>query len=273
MTGVSDAGTTAAGPVRPRATIVIPTAGASGPAWGEERVYVVGCVESIERHSYEVDHGYVIVADDRGDLSYLDEVTALAPDRVRVILFDDAFHFSRKVNIGAAATDAEYLVILNDDIEATDPGWLDRMVAIAAAPDVGAVGAVLRYDDGSIQHAGHRYANGGPSHVHYRSDIPRDSGHEALRDRDVSGVTAACIVQRREVWREVGGLTPIFPVNYNDVDYCLKIRQLGLRIVLAGSVELVHFESKSRDPATTPEERARLRNRWSHMMQVDEFSP
>ena len=257
---------------RPRVSIVIPTAGSVGPAWGEERVYVVGCVESIERFEYEVDYDYVIVADRRGDLSYLDAVKSLAPDRVRVVMFDDPFHFSRKVNLGAAATDAEFLAILNDDVEATDPGWLDRMVSLASPGDVGAVGAVLRYDDGAIQHAGHRYADGGPSHVHYREQIPRGSGHEALTDRDVAGVTAACIVQRRDVWWEVGGFTPSLPASYNDVDYCLKIRQVGLRIVLAGSVELVHFESKSRDPATTPEERARLRNRWRHKMLVDEFS-
>ena len=254
-----------------RVSIVIPTAGSRGPAWGTERTYVVGCVASIERHSYAVDHDYVIVIDPSDNDGYLAEIEELAPGRVTIVRYPDPFHFSRKINLGIAATDAEFVAILNDDMEMTDPDWLDRLVVLAGPPDVGAVGAVLRYDDGTIQHAGIRFTDGWVSHAYYREALDRGSSHPAFRDREVSAVTGACIVQRRVVWEDVGGLSPVFPLSYNDVDYCLKIREAGYRILLAGSVELVHFESKSRNPATQPEERARLRNRWRHRMQVEHY--
>ena len=254
-----------------RVSIVIPTAGARGRAWGTERTYVVGCVASVEKYSYSVNHDYVIVVDPTDDRGYVDELEALAPGRVTIVNYAAPFHFSRKINLGIAATDAEFVAILNDDMEITDDGWLDRLVGFAAIPDVGAVGAVLRYDDGTIQHAGIRFTNGWVSHAYYREKVERGSDHAALLDREVSAVTGACIVQRRAVWSEVGGLSPVFPLSYNDVDYCLKIREAGYRILLAGSVELVHFESKSRNPATQPDERARLRNRWRHRMQVEHF--
>jgi len=249
-----------------RVTIVIPTAGARGAAWGSERTYVVACVASIERFSYAVDHDYVIVFDPSDNPVYIDEIESLAPGRITFVAYDAPFHFSRKINIGIAATNAEFVAIMNDDMEATDDGWLDRLVGFAAQTDVGAVGAVLRYDDGAIQHAGIQFTKGWVSHQYYREQLERGTSHRAFVDREVSAVTGACIVQRRDVWAEVGGLSTVFPLSYNDVDYCLKIREAGYRILLAGSVELIHFESKSRNPATKPDERARLRNRWGHRL-------
>lgn len=256
------------------ATIVIPTRGGRGEAFGADRCFVVEAVRSIESHTYLTDHEYVVVAD-RGrwvDEGYLHELREIAGDRLRVVPYARPFNFSEKVNLGALHARGDMLVVLNDDIEVLTPGWLDQLVAIAQQDDVGAVGCLLRFDDGTLQHGGHLYGGGEATHAYLGSADPTGAFGDLLLDRETSGVTAACLVQRRDVWWQVGGFTETLPANFNDVDYCMKITEAGYRIVTAGSVELLHFESRTRNSRVKAFEVRRLRARWGWKLDVDPYS-
>lgn len=258
-------------PAGTHVSVVVPTAGAT--AEGAEHTYLEDLVASIEATSTtELAVDYVVVADLDRDTAYVERLRGMLGDRLLVVWTDGPFDFSHKVNLGVLACGSPFVAVLNDDMVATGAGWLDQMVALAADPEVGAVGATLLFGDGTVQHAGHVYALGWPAHA-YRGepDGPGRDG-ELLVDREVSGVTGACLVQRREVFEQVGGWSSVFPRSYNDVDLCLKVREAGYRIVVANSVRLVHFESQSRTPEVDPAERFRLFSRWFHRMQVEEYT-
>lgn len=261
-------------PRRELVSIVIPTRGSQGVAFGRERTFVVDAVRSIERYQYRVAHEYVVVVDSNtgrtcGD--YLDELEASSSAPVKVLTYSGKFNFSRKVNIGAMAASGDLLCFLNDDIEVISPGWLDDLSAIAQQHDVGAVGALLRYEDGTIQHGGHLYGGGEATHAYLGSGSRTGMFGDLVIDHEVSGVTAACLVQRREVWREVGGFTETLPANFNDVDFSLKILSAGHRIVMAPGVEMFHFESRTRDRRVHPFEVRRLHTRWRHQLERDRY--
>lgn len=257
-------------------SIVIPTRGGHGQAFGRDRCFVVEAVRSIESHAYDVEHEYVVVADSPSrwvDVSYVEELRDLARGRLRVVWYDRPFNFSEKVNLGALHASGDLLCVLNDDVEVITPTWLDTLAAIAQQDDVGAVGCLLRFEDGTWQHGGHLYGSGEATHAYFGSATPTGEFGDLVIDRETSGVTAACLLQRREVWREVGGFTETLPGNFNDVDYCLKILDRGYRIVTAASAELLHFESRTRHSRVREWEPARLHSRWRHRLERDRFSP
>ncbi|MEZ5117555.1 MAG: glycosyltransferase [Candidatus Nanopelagicales bacterium] len=257
-------------------SIVIPTRGGSGDAFDRRRCFVVEAVRSIEAHSYEVDYEYVIVADAPTrwvDVSYLDDLAGIAGQRLRVVEYRGDFNFSEKVNLGALHARGDLLCFLNDDVEVISPRWLDTLAAIAQQPDVGAVGCLLRFEDGTLQHAGHLYGKGEATHAYFESGDRTGYFGDLLLDRETIGVTAACLMQRRDVWWEVGGFTETLPVSFNDVDFCLKIQEAGYRVVTAASVELLHFESRTRSRRVRAWEPTRLRARWRHRLEHDPYSP
>jgi hypothetical protein len=155
------------------------------------------------------------------------------------------------------------VLLLNNDTEIRDPRWLSRMVALLG-PGVGAVGARLLYPDGTLQHAGvHLWVNGlAPGHelTGWPADIP-SPGARAEAAREVVAVTGACLLTPRSVWRAVGGLDEVFRVSLNDIDYCLRLADHGLRTVYAGGAELVHHESASRGRVQDPAELSSFRTR------------
>ena len=182
--------------------------------------------------------------------------------------------------VAAAAARGEVLCLLNDDIEVLTPGWLDEMVSFAVQPDVGAVGARLWYPDGTLQHGGVIVGIcGGAAHAHRR--LARgDAGHfgRAVLHQELSAVTAACLVVRADVYAAVSGLDERFEVAYNDVDFCLRLRQSGYRNVWTPFAELVHHESASRGVDDRGAKRARsarelglLRKRWGKTLLRDPF--
>lgn len=207
--------------------------------------------------------------------------------RVRVLPTPGPFNYSAINNAAAAAAAGEILILLNNDIDVIDPGWLRELAGHAMRPDVGAVGARLLYGDGRIQHAGVVLGvgafEGGPGIAgHFGFHAPStDEGHggQFVLTREVSAVTGACLALRRSVFERVGGLDAVdLTVALNDVDLCLRIGALGLRIVWTPFAELLHLESASRgyDQAPDDAERFRrecriLRDRWGPVLDADPF--
>ncbi|MFN2475454.1 MAG: glycosyltransferase [Chthoniobacterales bacterium] len=168
---------------------------------------------------------------------------------VRVLHDDGEFNFSRLNNLAAQQAAGELLLFLNNDIEATEPGWLAEMVSHALRPNIGAVGARLWFPNETLQHGGVVLGLGGAAgHAHVR--IPR--GHPGYFNRavlqgDYSAVTAACVLVPRHAFYAVGGFNERdLAVNFNDVDFCLRLRRKGLEIVWTPYANLIHHESASR---------------------------
>jgi GT2 family glycosyltransferase len=203
-----------------------------------------------------------------------------ANSHAKVLRDEGEFNFSRLNNAAAAVANGALLGLVNNDVLASDPDWLVEMVQLAIQSDVGAVGAMLTHPSGVIQHAGCVLGVGGvASHVY--AGMPADfPGHgECLRAvREVSAVTGACMLTTRAAWDAVGGLDEKLPVAYNDIDYCLKVRRLGLRVLWTPHARLQHVESASRGGDKSPEKRARLerdkefmRLRWGETLFADPF--
>jgi len=187
----------------------------------------------------------------------------LAQDpRIKILQAPGPFNYAAMNNQGAAAADGEILALLNNDIAVRDPGWLHEMVAHAVLPAVGAVGAKLLYADGTIQHAGVAtglFGVAGHLHRGLPDGLPGYGGR-LCRVQTVGAVTGACMVLRRAVFLDAGGLDATsLPVSYNDVDLCLRLRARGLRIVFTPFAVLDHLESASRGDDLEPEHAARAR--------------
>lgn len=258
---------------RPLVSIVIPTRGSSATIHGRESVLVLDAVRGILDRSTYANVEIVIVADDATPPAVLDELTAMG-DPVRVVGWSAAFNFSAKVNRGAAHARGEYLVLLNDDVELISDDWLEVMLGLAQQPGVGLVGTMLLFEDGSIQHGGHLYRDSSAGHIAFRWPADRDDALGSMKvDREVSGVTAACAMVSRTTFHAAGGLSALFPGNYNDVDFSLKVRGLGLSAVWTPHARLYHFESKTRVATIADSELARLRERWNTRIQVDAYWP
>jgi hypothetical protein len=181
------------------------------------------------------------------------------------------FNFSARCNIAIDACSNDLNLLLNDDIEFTEATSLDQLVGNLKQEGVGLVGALLTYPDGSIQHAGHRYTTV-PTHAYYQLRNRRAALGELVIDREVEGVTGALFLQRKSVWRAVGGFNENFPLNYNDVDYCLKVRALGYRIIQVNSTEALHHESQTRDTAVSQDEIDRIFARWPYSFTSDAYT-
>jgi GT2 family glycosyltransferase len=177
---------------------------------------------------------------------YFEEISA--DPRVTIVDSKGPFNFSRICNLGVARAKGEVIGLVNDDIHIIEPGWLREMVGHALRPEVGAVGAMLYYPDDTIQHAGVVFGiGGGAEHVQRR--LPRGTpGYfgRTLLTQDLSCVTAACLVMRRAVYREVGGLDERLAVDFNDVDLCVNLRSRGYLVVWTPFAELYHMESVTR---------------------------
>lgn len=260
---------------RPTVSVLIPTRGATARVFGRETRLVDNCLTALRPVLEDVRTQLVLVLDSDGPQDFAEPWRALLGERLTVLTTDPPFNFSEKVNRGIEAATGEYVVLLNDDVQPITADWLDHMVALASEPDVGAVGALLVYEDGTVQHAGHAFSE---QAVHLiDKGLPLGPGPRRRNacDRDVSGVTAACLVQRRAVWEKVGGLDPSFPVAFNDVEYCDRIRALGLRVVQCNLARLYHFESRTRAGTAEPQEVALMLSKLDSSLldRPDPFTP
>lgn len=190
-------------------------------------------------------------------------------DTLRVITWDGPFNYSAINNFAAKQAKGSHFVLLNNDTEIISPDWLEQLLMYSQRSDVGAVGAKLYYPDDTIQHAGlglGLLTIAGHLHRHFDRSHPGYMGR-LIYAQNLSGVTAACVMIPRSVWEQMGGLDESFPVNFNDVDLCIRIRQAGYLIVWTPFAELYHYESKSRGINDSPEKIARFSGEIQHFLE------
>ncbi len=233
---------------QPLVSIIIPTACSEGLVWGKRDSLVHRCLWSIAEKSTYKNVEIVLIVDDHCQTSdHLAEVcTELEFPASQIVQDSQPFNFSRKVNLGAFHARGDRLLLLNDDTEVIAPGWIEAMLGLLEEGDIGAVGAALLHPDKTYQHAG-QYLNEKPHHVLYRHPFS-DPGPMSclLTERECGGVTAACVMTRRDVFEAVGGFCEDLPNNYNDVDFSLKVRSHDLRVVWTPEARLWHHESSTR---------------------------
>jgi GT2 family glycosyltransferase len=256
----------------PPVTIVIPTRGTGQEVRGEEVCLVSHCVASIVALSTYPDYEIVVVADTATPPGVVDHLAALGGDLLRIVPYDRPFDFSDKINAGALVGRGEHVLMLNDDMEVVTPDWIERLVMYSSFPGIGAVGAKLLYGDGRLQHVGVILGNALPGHLYrgYRGDAGGYMNMVRVAN-NFTAVTGACLMTPREAFDEVGGLSTAFPLSFNDVDYCLKLRAQGLRVVYDPDTVLYHFESASRSPEVSDWEFAQFRARWAHATELDPY--
>ncbi len=231
------------------------------------------CLHGIDhRTSYHPREIVVVQHKTRND-EEMDRV--LAKTRCVRVGYTGQFHFSLMNNRGAGAAKGEILVFLNDDVEPLSRDWLDSLIAQVQRPEIGVAGALLRYPSGAIQHAG--IALGmmdGAGHPH-RATFGEGFWPWSLLTRNVTAVTGACLAIRRSVFEELNGFDLNFPVNYNDVDLCLRARQAGYEVILETSAVLRHLESKTRVRGVLWQERELFHQHWGHLLDRNDpyYSP
>ncbi len=258
----------------PLVSIVIPTRGDSAVIHGTKRCLVVEAVRSVMELSTYTNLQIVVVADDVTPPEVLDQLREIAGSRLRLVGWSAAFSFSGKMNLGVVHAAGEYVLFLNDDVEVITPDWIEALLALAQRPDCGIVGALLYFEDGTIQHAGHAYYGFGVTHIGINSPASAAGPGDAfLVEREVDGVTAACAMTRRSYFFEVGGFSTLLPGNFNDVDLCMKLAVKGYNSYLTPHAKLYHFESKSRDPQVGESEIERAWGRWEPRLIASRFWP
>ena len=212
------------------------------------------CIGSVLENTAWPNYEILVVdngSDDRATLDFLAELRADDSGRFRVLEYNKPFNFSAMNNLAVREARGEYLLLLNNDTAALEPEWLDEMMGYAQRPDVGAVGARLIHPDGRLQHVGVYLGIGGEPAGHI---IPNHDGSDpgyfgrAMSPQDLSAVTAACLLIRKDMYEDVGGMDEKdFAVSFNDVDLCLKVREKGKLVVYTPYATLLHDESVSQN--------------------------
>lgn len=244
------------------------------------------CVESILAKTTYSNYEIIIVdngSDDPATLAWFKQIAAEKPN-VRVLRDDRDFNYSALNNGAVPFANGELLALVNNDIEVITPDWLSEMVSLAVQPGVGAVGARLWYPNRTLQHAGVILGIGGiAAHAHRAMPVGREgyAGRAALI-QSFSAVTAACLVIQKQHYLAVGGLDEVnLRESFNDIDFCLRLREAGLRNVWTPYAELFHYESATRSKNMSPkrqaqfqEESAYMHKRWGDLLQNDPaYSP
>lgn len=233
----------------------------------------------VQRTAYE---NFEVLIVDNGSvkpetLTWFDDIMA-RDDRVRVLRDDRPFNYSAINNAAVTKARGEFIALVNNDVEVIDPGWLTEVLALAQREGVGCVGAKLSYPDGRVQHGGVGIGIGGVAghfHLLRASDDPGYFCRLMLR-QELCAVTAACLLVRRSIYDEVGGLNETeLTVAFNDVDFCLKVRAAGYHNLWSPWAQLIHHESISRGYEDTPEKKKRFAAEANYMRahwRTDQFS-
>jgi GT2 family glycosyltransferase len=256
----------------PRVSIVIPTRNA--------HALVRQCIESIRRLTTYPAYEIVLVdnqSDEAASLAYFAELAAAG--HARVLRYGAPFNFSAINNFAVRQAAGELVCMLNNDTQLITPDWLEEMVSLAMRPDVGAVGPMLYFPNDTIQHAGVVLGLGGIAGHRF---LNRRRGYRGPRDRlmhvhEVAAVTGACLLIRKALYEAVGGLDEIdFEVAYNDIDFCIRVRERGYRNLWTPHAALYHHETATRGSDLAPERRARwerecaaMRRRWGDVLDAD----
>lgn len=255
----------------PLISIIIPTAGRSGIIFNRQADFIINCVNSI--HDKSTYRHYQIIVVDNDDLNeYV--LRAIESMGCKLVHFKEGFNIAKKINLGSRHAEGEYLLLLNDDTEVISPDWLEAMLQLLQRPGVGAVGAKLYFASGKIQHVGVVLRNGLPYHVN-RGSPGTSPGYflSSAVNRNYLAVTGACMMTKRDLFQKIGGWDEDFPVNYNDIDYCLKLKETGYRTVFTPHARLYHFESQGREASVEPEEMERFEQLWGSGLTTDPYYP
>jgi O-antigen biosynthesis protein len=242
-------------------SIVIPTKGKTVLIAKENLLLVRNLVASIKCNTTHPNYEIVIVHN--GDLDG-ELIGYLKNEGCRLVHYDSSeINIAKKINLGVASAKGEYLVLMNDDLEILTPRWLERLQAHFSKKHVGVVGCKLIYDTFLIQHCG--MISGRIYWDHPRRNcLYNDAGYfySASGVRNYMSVTGALTMTTKQAFNKVGGWSEEFPLEYNDVDYCLKLRRAGLTTVCDPFVTMFHFESKSRPTAKPPEHSRLFAEKW-----------
>lgn len=209
------------------------------------------CINSIIGKSTWKNYEIIVIENNSNEDSifeYYKEIEKL--DNVRVVKFTGEFNYSAVNNLGAGDADGDYILLLNNDTEVIEPKWMEELLMYAQRPDVACVGGKLLYQDNTVQHAGiviglgaHRTAG----HTHYGiSNLNYGYMGRLCYAQNVTAVTGACLMVKSAIYKELGGLDENFKISLNDVDFCLRARQLGYLNIFTPFAELYHYESISR---------------------------
>jgi len=258
----------------PLISVIVPSAGTRIVTPNGSLCLVENCIHSIQHLStyrnYEiiVVDGYDIPESTLEAISN-DKLCADAIPNLQIVRTREPFNFSMRINIGVGKARGEFLLLLNDDTQVITPDWMESMLELAQQRQIGAVGAKLLSPDGKIQHVGVMIQEGNPSHAFYGFDKEHPGYYcSNIAIRNYLAVTAACLMMRQEVFEQLGGLDEEFPLNYNDVDLCLKAHQAGYRNVVTPYAQLIHYESASRQKGITPGEWSQLNNKWNSYLKT-----
>ncbi|SIT36296.1 Glycosyl transferase family 2 [Paraburkholderia ribeironis] len=262
--------------VLPSVDIIIPTR--------DSAALVEQCVESVRQKSSYQNFRITIIDNGSVKQETHDLFARLQQDeRIKVVRDDSPFNYSALNNRVALGSSADFVCLMNNDIEVINADWLEEMVSVALQKSVGAVGAKLLYPDDTIQHAGVVLGVGGiasHAHKHFPNTMAGYFARARLRNA-MSAVTAACLLIRQSIYKEVGGLDEELHIAYNDIDFCLRVRKAGYRNVFTPYAELYHHESATRGAEDTPEKIIRfnqeselVRQRWGDLLMNDPcYSP
>lgn len=235
------------------------------------------CLSSIRERSTYQNYEILVVENNSTEKETFDFYQTIdGKDRIRVLYWDREFNYSAINNFGAAHAKGEYFVLLNNDVTVITPDWIEEFLGHCQRSEVGIVGARLYFPDDTIQHAGIVMGIGGCAGSMFVGMKRAMTGymHRAVLQQDMSAVTAACLMVKREVFEKTGGLDEDLAVAFNDVDFCLRAGKKGYLVVYDPYVEMYHFESKTRGYEDTEEkkqrferEKAYLCTRWAELLE------
>jgi O-antigen biosynthesis protein len=256
-------------PNSPLVSIIIPSAGRMANVRGKDVDLLSQVISSIyEKTTYR---NFEIIVVDNNDLR-ADTIAAIKPYNCQFLHFEGKFNIATKMNMGAKVARGEYLLFMNDDIEVITPDWMECMLQLCQRKGVGVVGAKLHFENETLQHVGVAFWNGLPDHIHraYPGTYP---GHlfSAVANRNYLAVTGAVLMTKNEIFKSVGGFEEGFAINYNDIDYCLKVFTEGYRIVLAAGAQLCHYESVSREAVVASDEIDLFQQKWKDVVSYDPY--
>lgn len=247
-------------------SIVIPSAGKSIEIKDKDEPIVLleQCVHSIRSSSSYTNIEIIVV--DGYDLSG-DILANIQGNDLRLVRCDHPFNYSMRMNLGVEEAKGEFVLCLNDDIEVITSDWIESMLEFSQQEDIGAVGAKLLFPNDKIQHNGVVVLNGNPGHVFYGYDQEHPGYFLSnIVNRNYIAVTGACLMVRKSLYEKIGGFDEFFPLNYNDVDLCLKLHQAGYRNVVTPYAQLYHYESMTREKGLQTKEWSNFNDRWRNYL-------
>jgi GT2 family glycosyltransferase len=250
----------------PKISIIIPTK--------NHTALLKQCVDSILLRTTYPNYELIIIDTGSDEDTAIDLINEYGKkNEIKVLHFKESFNFSKVNNFGANNADGAYCVFMNNDTEVITREWLENLLFYADSPGVGAVGPLLLFPNGTVQHAGVVLGfRGTTDHVmrNYPADVDGYFGSLSCA-REVSAVTAACVMIKKEIFTEVNGFEENYNALYQDIDLCLKIRKKGYTIIYTPVVKLYHMESVTRGENYDFMDRMLLKDRWKKTLINDPY--